>query len=302
MVVDPDIACNIMTSIGKLNSKENFSDFTVIVEGKEFRCHRFLLNACSGFFNALLRSGMKEATEHSVAVHGISSDDFSIILNCLYKGENVITRDNVIELWHAANLLQINFLVQECEKYIVDKLIPEDTHEVYAHAKLLDSNGVVKSVINLIAKDFERYSSTSIFLQLYPEDILTLVKHEELFVSSEDLVINAILKWASHCEVIEHGDNTGQRSIEDDSSREEILLDQVSHSETDSLGLDISRGCSIFDGKWLDRLHSCLIVGSASYALILTGIGKDDKYEPFIALKLRTLKNIPVNSARPRLD
>ncbi|KAK0042962.1 kelch-like protein 7 [Biomphalaria pfeifferi] len=203
MVVDPNIACNIMISIGKLDAKENFSDFTVVVEGREFRCHRFLLNACSGFFNALLRSGMKEASESSVVVHGISSETFSTILECLYKGANVITRSNVIDLWHAANLLQIQFLITECEKYVIDKLIPEDKQDVYAHAKLLDSSAVLKSLLNLIAKDFEKFSNSSIFLQLYPEDIQSLIQHEELEVSSEDVVVNAILRWASHSNVLE---------------------------------------------------------------------------------------------------
>lgn len=201
MVVDPFIASNIMAALGKLDAGDNFSDFTVIVDSKEFQCHRFILNACSGFFSALLRSGMKESIENRVTVEGISSGVFSLILDSLYKGENVLTRENVIDIWYAVNLLQINFLVTECEKFVVDNLISNNDLGVYRHAQTLDSKTVKKAILDVVVKEFEKYSHTPWVQELYPEDIQYLAEQDDLQVSSEDVVVSAILKWASYtCE------------------------------------------------------------------------------------------------------
>ncbi|XP_059142406.1 kelch-like protein 29 [Physella acuta] len=201
MVVDPFIASNIMAALGKLDPGDNFSDFTVIVDGKEFQCHRFILNACSGFFSALLRSGMKESIENRVTVEGISSGVFSLILDSLYKGENVLTQENVIDVWYAVNLLQISFLVSECEKFVVDNLISNNNLGVYRHAQTLDSKTVKKAILDVVVKEFEKYSHTPWLQELYPEDIQYLAEQDDLQVSSEDVVVSAILKWASYsCE------------------------------------------------------------------------------------------------------
>lgn len=209
MVVNANIACSIMEAVGNVEPGDNYSDFKVIVEGRRFSCHRFILNACSGFFSALLRSGMRESIESTVTVNGIPSEIFALILECLYKGKDIVMEDNVIELWHASNLLQISFLVTHCEKFIVENLIQKCYLDVYRHAKMLDSGSVVKAALELMIKEFGAFSSSSSFVYLHYEDLKTLIESDDLNVPTEDAVVNAVLKWVAHTQA-----NEGRESLE----------------------------------------------------------------------------------------
>ncbi|KAH9490708.1 hypothetical protein Btru_032840 [Bulinus truncatus] len=57
----------------------------------------------------------------------------------LYSSANVITKENLFDIWHAANQLQIPFLITECERFAVTIISLENYDEVLEHAFLLES-------------------------------------------------------------------------------------------------------------------------------------------------------------------
>ncbi|CAL1545135.1 unnamed protein product [Lymnaea stagnalis] len=90
-----------------MREDEELQDFVVEVEGKEFKCHRLILSACSGFFRGLLRSGMKESQKRRTRLHGVSMETFTCILETLYTGMDNLTRDNIRSVWLAADQFEI---------------------------------------------------------------------------------------------------------------------------------------------------------------------------------------------------
>ncbi|CAL1540427.1 unnamed protein product, partial [Lymnaea stagnalis] len=225
MAVDSAVACSIMLELGKFEPWDNFPDFTVIVEEQEFKCHRFILNATSRFFHALMQSGMKESLENKVTIHGICKEVFSNILHCLYKGENVLTYRNIIQMWYAANLLQIQFLIEQCENFVIDHLIPKSIREPYYHANYLGSSKVVKAVLDVLVKELDIYSDCPLFMHLNPKDILSVVEHRDLDAPSEDSVVDVILAWVSHeCAVGEEDWDTPEEGIICDGGEPNLLI------------------------------------------------------------------------------
>lgn len=59
-----EVCLQIVKCMENVWSENILFDFIVKVQGETIECHRFLLAACSEFFNALFRSGMKEAAEN----------------------------------------------------------------------------------------------------------------------------------------------------------------------------------------------------------------------------------------------
>ncbi|KAK0048947.1 kelch-like protein 40 [Biomphalaria pfeifferi] len=116
------VACSIVQSLSDFWKCEELQDFTVTLDTTKFECHRFLLAACSGFFRGLFRSGMKETELKCVTVENISSETFELILETLYTANDVLTNDNVIDIWEAAHQLQIYFLITECEEFAIATL------------------------------------------------------------------------------------------------------------------------------------------------------------------------------------
>ncbi|CAL1548627.1 unnamed protein product [Lymnaea stagnalis] len=195
MEIDIDIAHGVMNSLNKLYVNKELEDFVVDIDGTEFKCHRVILGSCSEFFGGLFRSGMKEVDEGRASVQGISVEAFQLILKALYTGINVLTKDNVIDIWHASNQLQIQFLIKLCEKSVVSWLTLENFEEVFFHAKLIQSETVLEGARKFMLENFENVRKTKTFLNLSFIDLLRVVEDRDLVVKSEDLVLESLMEW-----------------------------------------------------------------------------------------------------------
>ncbi|CAL1546270.1 unnamed protein product [Lymnaea stagnalis] len=195
MVIHKDVGFGIIESIESLWEAQELFDFTVEVEHHQIKCHRFILGACSKFFGGLFRSGMKESSNRVAVLKDVSLATFQLILTSLYTGSDVVTKSNVVAIWHASNQLQIDFLITRCEKKIVKWMTLKNLETIYKNAKLLDSKKVLNSAFEFMLSNFERIIETPLLLELPFSDLLFLVDNENLKVRSEHLVVDSILKW-----------------------------------------------------------------------------------------------------------
>lgn len=95
-------------------SANAMSDVMVSVSGKTFNAHRIVLSAGSDYFRSIL-SGFKDSVHVPVLViNDISPEDIESMIEFLYRGQIVVTRDRVENLRRAASHLRIkgfeNFL------------------------------------------------------------------------------------------------------------------------------------------------------------------------------------------------
>ncbi|KAK0048945.1 kelch repeat and BTB domain-containing protein 3 [Biomphalaria pfeifferi] len=139
MEIKREVAYGIVQGLSDFWKSEELQDFTVTLGTTKFGCHRFLLAACSGFFRGLFRSGMKETELKCVTVENISNKTFELILETLYTGRGVLTNDSIIDIWEAAQQLQIPFLITECEDFAKATLSLDNYIEYYKTAKLFNS-------------------------------------------------------------------------------------------------------------------------------------------------------------------
>uniref|UniRef100_A0A2C9M187 BTB domain-containing protein n=1 Tax=Biomphalaria glabrata TaxID=6526 RepID=A0A2C9M187_BIOGL len=195
MVIKQEVAYGIVQGLADFWKCDELQDFTVTLGTTKFGCHRFLLAACSLFFKGLFRSGMKETEVQCVTVEGISSETFELILETLYTGQDVLTKDNVIDIWKAAHQLQIHFLITECENFAKTTLSLDNYIEYYKIANLFESKEVLEIVWSFILKNANVFFQSDFFLEMQVFDILNLIKCQDLKITSEDDVVQALLKW-----------------------------------------------------------------------------------------------------------
>ena len=101
-------------------------DYTIKVEEEEFQVHKFVIAAASDFFKTMLSGSLKESQENFVELKGVSKDGFEPILNHIYTNSPLdLTKDNVIDTLSAASILQINFIMDDCVRFIGD-LVDKD--------------------------------------------------------------------------------------------------------------------------------------------------------------------------------
>ena len=148
-----------------LQEKELF-DYTVKVDGDKFRCHRVILAASSHFFRALLRSNMKEEKEGCVSLQGMTAATFQIILNSLYSGKIVLTKNNFVEFWQAADQLLVDFVVQNCEDYARKFTSLENFEKIFKTANSLNTKNALNMLKTFLLNNFDAVSDSNILMEL----------------------------------------------------------------------------------------------------------------------------------------
>lgn len=71
-------------NIGNMLQNSQFSDFTFLVDGKEFKIHRAILAQSSPVFKALFESDMSEAKSKKCVIKDIKPNIFGLLLNYIY--------------------------------------------------------------------------------------------------------------------------------------------------------------------------------------------------------------------------
>ncbi|XP_059170913.1 uncharacterized protein LOC131952320 [Physella acuta] len=200
MALKSEFSAGLSVCIGKFweNVDDNFSDFTVCVEDSQYRCHRFILGAVSEFFRALFRSGMQESEQNSVKLRNISSQTFELVLKAIYKSQDVLNNENIYEIWHTVNLLQIDYLIAECEKFVLNILSLNTYEKIYDNATMLDSKKVLNAVFDFIKLNFRACQKSETLLNMSINNALSIVESQELVVQSEDFVVEYILNWVQY--------------------------------------------------------------------------------------------------------
>ncbi|CAL1542809.1 unnamed protein product [Lymnaea stagnalis] len=208
MAVSDQLARAVVQGIQAQMQQCPYHDCIVVAGGVDFKCHRFLLSACSEFFRATFGSGMKEDIENRVVLNDITAETFNLVLDSVYNARSVLNADNIADVWHAANQLQIGFLLEACELFQSKRLSKDSCVEIYIDAKLLSSKKLVELCWDVIIKEFDYLRKLEDLLFLDFEDMKRLVSSEDLSVSSEDIVLQIVLRWVSfnpHDEPIDEG-------------------------------------------------------------------------------------------------
>ncbi|XP_059170042.1 kelch repeat and BTB domain-containing protein 8-like [Physella acuta] len=188
----------VCKSLEKLWIEEKLCNFTIQIDDVSIKCHSIILGACSPFFLGLLQSEMKEANEGHVVLQNVSVSTFQLILKTLYTGEDMLSLDNFIEIWHAVHMLQIGFLVELCESFAAKNINIENFREIFFSAKLFDSISVQSSVKRFMLQNFTTIYETKLYLELACDEMFCLLSSNELHFDSEYPVLEMVLKWAEY--------------------------------------------------------------------------------------------------------
>ena len=89
--------------------QNEFTDFIIKVDEKEYRAHRLILAIHSDYFHGLFSSGMKEVSEGVVELKGIKVEVFDLVFSYIYTGQlkAELSDDALSEVVEVASMLQI---------------------------------------------------------------------------------------------------------------------------------------------------------------------------------------------------
>ncbi len=200
-------------------------DITLQTEGGDISAHRALLASASLYFRAMFGGSFKEAKENVVDLDalGVSHVGLTAIVDCLYSLKLNITKENLVLVTEAANLLQFTSIIRLCEKFIQSHL---DIQNCLQILQLCETYGMKSTkhtvdlfvLENLIAISKENPE----YVEMSKDHLVRYIADTELLTKDETEVYHAVMKW-----------------IKRTPSRDEHTVELMQHIRVQHIPLDV---------------------------------------------------------------
>lgn len=216
----------ILKRISRMRVHSVLTDVVLVVEGKEFPAHRNVLAANSDYFMAMF-SGHMATTSDKVSVEEITATAMEILLDFIYRGEILITEENVEDVFCGSCLLLLEFVTQTCCKFIQDRLALGNCWGIRALSDKFNCNDLMSRATTFIEENFKEAANCEEFLMLPASDLSDLLIDDEIVITREQDLYELLLKWVEH--------NREERVKHFPSLLEKIRLPQVNPEYFDEI-------------------------------------------------------------------
>ncbi|KAF2324780.1 hypothetical protein GH714_016759 [Hevea brasiliensis] len=188
----------------KLHSAAQYSDVNIYIEGHGLvaQPHRVILSLWSIPFAKMFTNGMRESSSLEVSLSDVSPEAFKIMLDFMYSGE-ISLEDTMdfgnllLQLLLLADKFGVTLLYQECCKTLLECLSEDlECPILLAVSSLPSCKLIEETCVRKCAMHFDYCTTASLdFILLDDTTFSSIIQHQELTVTSEERVLNAILMW-----------------------------------------------------------------------------------------------------------
>nr|KAG5702248.1 hypothetical protein BaRGS_030603 [Batillaria attramentaria] len=188
----------LSSGLERLLSTSSFSDTTIIAGAYTFKCHKAILSAISPYFEAMFSSGMKESVTGVVKIEGIDYNVFKDIVSWIYCGFDIVKDSNAEEVLKGAAVLQIECLQRRCEEYLVKSLSANNCIGRWRLAHWHSCMHLRDKAWSYVMEHFMELSKTEEFVALEAEEIISMLRDDNLHAPDEEFVCDNAIKWVAY--------------------------------------------------------------------------------------------------------
>uniref|UniRef100_A0A672GEB7 Kelch-like protein 10 n=1 Tax=Salarias fasciatus TaxID=181472 RepID=A0A672GEB7_SALFA len=178
----------------RLRSGGILCDAVLKVQDAEFPVHKVIMCSCSEYFRALFIRWSK-ADQRVFDITGTTPAILEAIIKFSYTGSVSVTEDNVKDLMIKADEFNITHIIQVCSRFLEDRLGPDTCIRMWHFSEIYYFTELRFKAYCYILDHFQDVVSTEDFLQLTALELGDLIVRDELNVSRESTVYEAIMKW-----------------------------------------------------------------------------------------------------------
>lgn len=146
----------------------------------------------------LLLGDMRESHEKEVRIDGISPDIMEQLIDFAYTADISITQENAQQLLSAANLVQINTIIQACCNFLEGEMDPSNCLGIHCFAEAHICEELSDKAKVYVTEHFTDVAKHEEILLLPKEKLIEFISKDDLNVCSEEIVLDAVLKWVKH--------------------------------------------------------------------------------------------------------
>eukprot|EP00802_Teleaulax_amphioxeia_P006357 Tamp_06361.p1 GENE.Tamp_06361~~Tamp_06361.p1 ORF type:complete len:649 (-),score=133.36 Tamp_06361:706-2652(-) len=193
-------ASTVLRGVEEMYRENTLCDVTMRVDDENFPAHRIVLAAASDFLRALLTGSWRESKEDVVRLDGIDRHSFRLMLEYIYTGEvqpggleelfNLVATSDHVGLFDLRDL---------CVHRLQQQLDISNSLLMRVCAAEIGCTEVETCASDYVLGDFAQVVEISPeFLLLGASEVSDIISSDRLAVDSEEEVLTAVLKWASH--------------------------------------------------------------------------------------------------------
>lgn len=185
----------VLSSFNNMRKSGELCDITLVVNNKEFHCHRALLCANSQYFRAMFSGTMSECHQKKVVLYDMSDAAMEHIINFFYTSSVSITMENVVHILPAARMFQVDEIVDACCEFMRRNISIGNCLGIASFADLHSCNELKALADEYAIQHFSEVIQVDEFPQLSIDLLLQLISSDALNVHSEERVYEAVMAW-----------------------------------------------------------------------------------------------------------
>ena len=191
----PAYSSRIAKTFQQLRLDDEITDFTIVSEKQSFNCHRVILAGSSPVLQAMVRSGMTEASEHQANLDTIPPAVMQLILDYPYTGEVVIPHEHLQKTIEAADYLQLLELKEICLGDADAALQPSNIVSWYRLADGLEIEELKLKCAEVMSSSLAEVSRFAEFQELNFVEVNSFMSSAQETDADPDDLLEASMEW-----------------------------------------------------------------------------------------------------------
>ena len=209
------------------------------VDGIQHQAHRNVLSAASAAFKALLCAPFRELEQiqqGKPVEMAASGGVVGAFLDYLYGGEPEVTSMDAVEVLRLAGAYGLPLLAASVESDLRASLTSQLALQLLPETLVLGLHELQQACEEQIACDFQQCALQEDFQKLSAKQLQRILQREDLNVSREELVVEALFRWS--------------KSSQDKKRDMVLLLAHVDFPSLSTSNLDLLRHAAQSLGPW----------------------------------------------------
>ncbi|KAJ8021102.1 Kelch-like protein 20 [Holothuria leucospilota] len=184
--------------MNELRWREELCDIVLCIENQKFLAHKVVLAGCSPYLLAMFTNGMLETAKDFVEIQGIDPIAMEIILSFMYTGTIEITVENVQIVLCGASMLNMASLRNVCCTFLQAQLDASNCLGIHSFADMYSCEDLKNVAQRFIYQHFPEVIQTEEFFLTPEQDVVKLLKSDQLQVDNEEEVYEAAMSWLEY--------------------------------------------------------------------------------------------------------
>ncbi|OPJ72033.1 kelch repeat and BTB domain-containing protein 12 [Patagioenas fasciata monilis] len=188
----------LLEQVKRMKESTEIVDVVLVAEGEKFPCHKVVLAAFSPYFRAMFTCGLVECTQREVVLYDIPAESVSVILDYMYSADLLLTNQNVQTVALAAYFMQMEDVFSVCQKYMMDHMDASNCVGIYQFANHISAEDLSDQARKYLYQHFAEVSLQEEILEIEFQQLLTLIKSDDLNISREESILDLVIRWVKH--------------------------------------------------------------------------------------------------------